>query len=320
MKRFNTKRFFADNLGLKVLSVFFSIIIWAWVQVNESTSKSTKLLLHYELPNDLVSVNELPKSIMVEMTGAKGRVKTLNNFQLHSTIDLRDAIIGSNQIDFNSQVINDLPANIQITRMTPPSLDIQMDKPLTKELAVKANLVGTPDQEYKVTNLEIIPKTITIKGPQSVINPLSEIATTPVNINNIKEHTEINAKISLPSKTITLIEENQVQVKIDIGLKNLTRAYEGATIVLNSLDWEIEPKSTSILVSFPEEAKDTLPDTIKLQIDTSKLVDAQDTSLTFQENDAGLFSLLGFGDINVKIVTLEPQNFKLIHQNEQRPK
>ena len=64
----------SETLPLKILAVLISII-WGWIQLNEEESDVKRVSIDYLTPDNLIQSEELPKSISVELMGAKGRIR-----------------------------------------------------------------------------------------------------------------------------------------------------------------------------------------------------------------------------------------------------
>ena len=294
---------------LKIFSVFIAFGLWVWIQLNEHGSTTVKMAVRYKMPESLLEVTELPKNVLVEVNGAKGRIKQLQNTILETTIDLSDGIEGTNSIDIMGQQIQEIPEGIKITRITPPILEIVLNKPMQREVLLKANILGSPATDWKVSDIQINPKTIIIEGPEQIVEKLTELNTKIIDISQLDKSSDFTSKVTLPSKIRSITPKITVDVHVNIIPEKITRAYTEAMVVSNSLDIDIQPKMVSVLLSCPEEYQDQLPDTIKLQIDASTLT-ISDNQIDFNTNP-NTFSIIGVSDIPVQIETLDPMIFTI---------
>ena len=64
------KKFLLD-WPLKLFSIIVATLIWSWVQSAELTNSTAQIPLRVELPENLLPMQAIPKSIFVEVTGPK---------------------------------------------------------------------------------------------------------------------------------------------------------------------------------------------------------------------------------------------------------
>ena len=88
------------------------------IQLNEEESDVKIVSISYLHPEELIQSEELPKTISVELLGAKGRIKQIKEKRLNMTLDLRDVHVGENQRTLQPNSLTDLPHGIQVTRFS----------------------------------------------------------------------------------------------------------------------------------------------------------------------------------------------------------
>ncbi len=304
-----------NNLFLKVLSLIISIFIWLWIQANEEKSISAKLVLNYKLPEGLVEVAEAPKAILLEIQGSKGRIRQLDNTILYTTIDLSDSIKGTNTIDLSLQSIDNTPEGIVISRYIPPVLDIILDKPMVRDVQIKPNLVGSPAKGWKITSVNIEPKSVPIRGARQLLKNLTEVTTQVINIDKISETKIFNSSISLPSKTLIPQNKEQLKVTVEVSSTDLKKEFKEVTILLNSADKIIEPPTATVIISFPKDQLQELPESLGIIVDEKKLL-PQASEVIFTVENQSPFSIQGADDIEIEIVSILPEKFTLKEVND----
>ena len=294
---------------LKIISVFIAFGLWVWIQLNENGSTTLKMAVQYNLPESLLEVNELPKNVLVEVNGAKGRIKQLQNTVLETTIDVSDGIEGTNSIEMMGHQIHEIPEGIKITRITPPILEIILNKPMQREVQIKANILGSPASNWKISDIQIDPKTLIIEGPEQIVEKLTEVNTKIIDISQLDTDSDFRSTVIFPSKIHSITPNTIVDVHVHIIPEKITRAYTESIVISNSLDVDIQPKTVSVLLSCLEEYQAQLPDIIKLQIDASTLT-LLDKQIDFAIHPNN-FSIIGVGDIPVHIEAIEPTIFTI---------
>lgn len=162
----------SETLPLKILAVLLSIVIWGWIQLNEEESDVKRVTIDYLTPENLIQSEELPKSISVELIGAKGRIRQIKNRQLNMTLDLRDVHLGQNQRPIRASSLTNLPDGISVARFSPPILELQFDNPSIREIPIRANILGSPNNKFKISSIQVDPKSIPIRGPERYLSEL----------------------------------------------------------------------------------------------------------------------------------------------------
>ncbi len=300
----------ANVLAIRILAVLLSVIIWTWIQLNETTSSIQRVSLAFDRPEKLLEVEDLPKTISVELSGAKGRLRQLEKIPLLLPVDLSEGHEGENSIALDIQSILGLPDGIQVERLTPPILDITLAKPFIIEIPIRANLVGSINEDYKVSRVTITPPTISVRGAEASLNQIQDIPTRILNIGDINTNTSFKTQVVLPKSTLTIQQENVIDVKVELAPKNMQSVISGVLINLNSLEWNISPNEVSMLLSLPSDSSIT-SEQIQLQVDVNsflKITDSEpvgEIELDYSKHPE-LFSIQGLGDLQATIKNIDP--------------
>ena len=300
----------ANIMAIRILAVLLSILIWTWIQLNETTSSIQRVSLAFDRPEILIEVEELPKTVSVELSGAKGRLRQIEKIRLLLPVDLTDEQEGDISVTLDPQSILGLPDGIQVERLTPPILNFTLAKPFVREIPIRANLVGTTDEEYRVANVTITPPTLPVKGAESTLNQIQDIPTRILNIGGLNSNRTFSTQVVLPKSTLSLEQENLVTISIEMTPKNMDSVVSDVEVKLNSLDWNITPNKVSLLLNMPSDSSITA-DQIQLQIDINKFLKSynpettKEVELIYSEN-TDLFSVNGLGQIKATIKNIEP--------------
>lgn len=243
----------SETLPLKILAILISILIWGWIQLNEEETDVKRVTISYLTPEELIQAEELPKSISVELVGAKGRIRQIKDKRLNMTLDLRDVHLGQNQRTLQASTLTDLPDGIRVARFSPPILDLPFDNPSIREIPIRANILGVPNGKYKISSIQVNPKSIPVKGPERLLTELEYISTKAVNIADVSENKVYSSQISLPSSNLSINQTNLIEVTVELKEKSTVSVLENLQVVSNHFDWEIIPPTISILVESEED-------------------------------------------------------------------
>src|SRR5574341_2179472 len=81
-----------DNLGLKLLSVFLAVFLWAVVLGEQKVEVTVNIPLELNLPKNLILMNEPPDNLEVRLRGPK---------TLATTLAPREVVLNSVPTKFN---------------------------------------------------------------------------------------------------------------------------------------------------------------------------------------------------------------------------
>jgi len=285
----------SDTLSLRILAILIAIVVWGWIQLNEEETQVKRVQISYLTPETLIQSETLPKSVSVELIGAKGRIRQIEERKLNLTLDLRDVHLGKNQRTLQGNAITNLPDGIKVVRFSPPILELPFDVPSIREVPIRANLVGMPASKLKVHDMKVKPTSISIRGPEKYLNTLEYISTKSINISNLNESKRFSTEVSIPTSVISINQANLVEVVVELKEKNTVSVLENIQVVSNRFDWKVSPTALSVLV----ESEDDVSmheqilvnvDTLLEELDNDFIEGNQTISLNFDEHPE-LFSL-----------------------------
>ncbi len=283
----------SETLPLQILAILISIVIWSWIQLNEEESDVKRVTINYLTPTELIQSEELPKSISVELIGAKGRIRQIKNRQLNMTLDLRDVHLGQNQQPLQESALTNLPDGISVARFSPPILELEFDNPSIREIPIRPNIIGTPNKKFKVSSIQTNPKSIPVKGPERYLSELEYISTKVVNIGNLDQNKTFSSQISLQSSILSIKQANQIDVTVELKERNTVSVLENLQVVSNHFDWEVQPNVISILVESEEDV--SMHEQLLLNVD-SLLEDLNNEDLSNEELIHSQSITLNFAD------------------------
>lgn len=166
---------FSENLGLKALSFAFAIGLFAFQYSQQDEQQRTvpvALSLRppaEDSPRELMS--QLPATIHVTLRGPARVIDSLVQSGVPPvTIDLRTGERES--IAFDAKMFN-LPPDTRISMVDPPSLELEWEEVIARQIPLQASIAGQPAEGYVVRGEpDVEPKHITARGPSSLVEVL----------------------------------------------------------------------------------------------------------------------------------------------------
>ncbi|RMH50127.1 MAG: hypothetical protein D6682_07830 [Zetaproteobacteria bacterium] len=171
--------------GLRLLLRRHSMRIWAvviafalWFQVHGSGVGSVGIdapLQVRGLDKALVVVNDLPETVRVTISGLQARINRLSDGDVRITIDASD--IDKPGVIDRAISVQDvrLPAGMNIVKIQPDRVQLQVDRVVSRRLPVRA-AIDIPEQ-WRVDRLTVEPAQVQVAGPEVWLDALSGLDT-----------------------------------------------------------------------------------------------------------------------------------------------
>lgn len=211
---------FLNNLLLKLISLFFAVTVWFYVTpIAPRDTLEVNYVLPLELkniPDNMMTVGKIKDHINVRLKGRQGVIKDIDPGQLSVGIDLSSAREGMRSYKINPDNIN-LPAGVEVVRIDPKTIKIDMVKLVRKDVDVKVNILGRPAPGYRVKKVSVTPSRITIEGPESEIRHLSLLEEgLSVNVTGRRYSFTKEVKIGLPLHNARVLGKDTIVVDVEV--------------------------------------------------------------------------------------------------------
>jgi len=165
--------------GIKLLAVLIAIVLWIQVHGQGVGSLSMDVPLQLQgLQADMVIVNNLPDQVRVTVSGLQARLGSLNPADIRVPLDaskLTEPGVVERAIKVSAI---HLPAGLRVEKVQPDRLQLQVDRVVKREIAVKPRL--ELPQGWKALNVRVTPPMATLSGPEIWLDALSEVESTAV--------------------------------------------------------------------------------------------------------------------------------------------
>ncbi len=266
-----TKKFF-----IKLFSFFFAVFLWFFVVNEEKTEINISVPIEItKLPQDYV-VEGLPPSIMISLYGPRSIIQILTGQKMTKTLELEHIQKGPLTIQLTPESIA-VPSGVKITKIQPSKLELSVSRFIKKEVPVKLYLTGTPHQDFKLVDTEILPPKITIYGAEETVEKVKSIETPPVDISNHAD--TFNRIVKLDFKDLGFTSEISnlfLKIKIEPEQGNLHLSRIPVVIDSDLEGVHCVPKYAEISLEGPKNLlKNTKSEDILLKISVKGLEKGQ---------------------------------------------
>ena len=218
------KNWFLKNIDIKLLSLFFAIILWLYIAGGENPIVENFIdisLTQIDLSEGLV-IKEFPANVSVGIRGPKNIINNLSSNQINGIVNFSEI---SKEGIYKLKVEVEPPKKTQITRVIPSEIKVEVEKVLTKEVEVEYSLIGVPEKGYSLTDEpQFNPSMVKIIGAQSVLDNIKQIICA-IDISGMKE--DLSRKLKVKAVDVNGNEVKEVKIEpamVEVSI-SLTRGY-----------------------------------------------------------------------------------------------
>ncbi len=259
-------REWAGDWLLKAVSVLLAVFLWYYVGGEDIVDKNVTVPIEIiNLPRELVVSNQFKKAIEVTVSGPRSRIEELVNKSVTRQINLADARPGTNVIENTNDVIA-VPKGVTVLRIQPASLILSLDKLVQRQFPIIPITTGEAAWGYTLKNMKMDPDSISITGPETILNQIDELLTDVIDISGMTETRQLQVPLNLDAAIVDLIGETSVTAEIvihpQVQMKKLKDV--PVDVVRSHLEGVMfSPETVEVIANFPllllaenEEPKD----------------------------------------------------------------
>src|SRR3989304_8771569 len=163
----------------------------------------------------MMAVGKIQERIGVRLKGGQGVVRDINPDKLSVSLDLSNASEGVRFYNLGPGNIN-VPDSIDVVRIEPRTIKIDMVRLKRKDVDVKVNLTGNPASGYRVKRISVNPPVITIEGPEAEVKDISSLEGLTINVTERKKSFSREVKIGTPQRNVRIIGKDVVIVDVEV--------------------------------------------------------------------------------------------------------
>lgn len=171
------------------------------------------------IPHDLIVLRDTPLVVEARVKGLSRILKNLSSSQFSCRIDLSAAKPGPVFVKVSPEMIN-VPWHVSVLDTDPASLAMTVDRRMEKVVPIVPDLNKDPASGYVIPKVVATPCTIRLTGPATVLEEISAVRTTPVEVGGLTETVRKKVALNLNhSPHVRAADESLVEVEIVVEQK-----------------------------------------------------------------------------------------------------
>jgi YbbR domain-containing protein len=223
-------------------------VLWLIVLGSRNVEATKEIPLEIAAPADMVPSNEVPERISFRLSGPKAFLRTvLDRKEDPIRVNLLGAKPGLVTYRFFSDNIR-VPIGVKVLSINPTAVLIKLESVRKREVPVRAELRGALPEGYRIVKTEVRPATVKIRGAESRVEAMTEIALQPFDVSNLRQSTEQEGLIDL---TRYNVQVEGPAPKLYVEVEPLSANFKIRNVdlrVVSPYAYELREKSVSVLV------------------------------------------------------------------------
>jgi YbbR domain-containing protein len=246
---------------VRILAILVAIILWTVVITNErgaeqqlQTSMIERIISASttvkNLDSDLVVI-EMPRSISIRVRGSIAAIRTTEH-AVKAEVDLSGMTEGLQQV----RVIPIVNKSVEVLSVEPAVVNVKLDRIIDRNMPVKPNIIGTPQQGYLIGSARTEPVAVVLHGPSTMVQNVRQVLA-PVDISGAEKDVSISSPLRAvddAGRDITDIQISPDRVKIDLPVGPGWRSLE-ANVIPKTVGDPLQGYVVKSITPYPAKVK-----------------------------------------------------------------
>lgn len=266
-----TKEFMDSERAILLLCIGIALIFWFIIQLSRSQEIVIDATLNVKTPKGLTLKNQPPKSFKIKLVSKGWNLfSTPYRKQLQRvTLSIeKDKTYNYRQLQ---QIIQSrLSDKIEVKSIYPNTLSFELDDFIQKRVPIKAVASLKMVNQFQLSNnIQLLPDTIEINGPESLVTSIRFVNTNEIEAENLKENRY---------GQVDLIKHKNKQVKYQLDAVNYIITVEQFSEKKLTVPIKIENDTTNAIRTIPQTA------TVTCTVGLSKFDELKPTDIQLSIN------------------------------------
>ena len=235
-------RRFVENLGLKLLAMALAIGLWLSVAGETVIERGFEVPLGFQnVPADLQVAGDPPDTVHVRVRGPMSIVNRLALGDVVAVLDLAGERPGERRLfDMFADRVR-TPFGVEVIQVIPATITAALERAgAPRTVPVVPDIEGQPAEGFTVGRISMVPESVEIVGPTSLLDNVVEAITEPVLIEGSTERVQSLVTIGVSDRVLRLQTPSSAEVTVEIVPAPVERNIQELTISSRSLEPGLE--------------------------------------------------------------------------------
>ncbi len=241
------------NWFLKLFSILLAVLLWLTIaSETNSVIVQTVPLEFRAIPRFMEIIGESATEVSLQLRGSSNLLNEISPADIAAVISLAGETPGEKNVQLTASSIL-TPFGVEVLRFDPPRVQFTLEQTLTRTIPVRPIVEGDPAEDFVVGTISVVPSTVNVVGPESIIGPLVTLPTTTVRIDGANQDVQDSVDLNVLNPLVRRESLSAYEVTVPI---NEIEVRDTFTIVIDpSLDptiWMIEQTEVAVTIRGPK--------------------------------------------------------------------
>lgn len=291
-----------DKWPAKIICLIISIFLYIFHQTSIIDKRNIVVPLKIVENGLVMHVGKVPSTVSVVVRGNDSDVKSVVPSDFEATVNLDEITEKGDylipvKISLSEKLMEFDPFEVKLKNQ---QVEVSVDLKDIKYVELVPSVVGEVAHGYTISSIEMNPSFIEISGAKSILDKISHIDTTKINVSNAKNTFSTDCEFLQVSKNFTIEDINPAKATVIITPLEYEKQFENNSVQILNLDDNFEIVSNLPKVNVT--LKGTMPD-----------LEPYEPGKNFVQLDCSLIKSEGIYSIPVKINY--PKKFQLLSKS-----
>lgn len=221
MKKINLHKF-SGNLGLKIIALVFSAILWLAVGfIDDPVQSEAYSDIPLTLKNEEIITNDGKKfkimddidSVRVVVRAPRSILNNINRRDITAVVDLRQRDPNTGVVPIKA-VVSGYEESLKVTTETNPNnILIRVENEASKSFPISVMTENNPRDGYELGEMKVNPERVEISGSESTIEDIQNVVA-KIDVIGISENCEIKASLHIFDGNGNEMDQNGLQMNL----------------------------------------------------------------------------------------------------------
>ena len=205
-----------STIGLKLLAVALAVTAWVALTVEKPENLSDKTVeasVRYENSPDLILISSV-ESVTIGVRGPESKIGKVNSNVVEVFVELTNPGKGVFDVPLTHENVILPDEDVEVTSIDPNIIRLELDREARRLIPVKPSLDGEPAAGALVQHAEVVPPNVLVRGPESVLQQLTTVTTTPIQLTGHALDFEEQGAVLPPGPMVSVVQPAVVTVRI----------------------------------------------------------------------------------------------------------
>jgi len=242
------------NASYKVLALVLAVFVWFLARKSGEPIQMSFYapVVFKNVSPEFQVTSDPPQVNIVVHTNSRD---SFNPQEIQAVLDLDKAQEGTlSYVMTENHILS--PVKVEITRIHPSQITVRIEELIEKSFSIKPRYQGTPKKGYLLGDIKIVPDTLTMRGPRSVLEKMEHISAHEIELEGLNESTTMRVDLDLPGGNVQIINQNVDFYTAEVTINSLPikKRFDNVPVYLRNMDYVsvINPNTFNVFVEGPE--------------------------------------------------------------------